>query len=52
MKYQPKRQTYIQQVSEFCNPGSLITNKYQSTADIKRRIAFVKQAFHKNYRKT
>lgn len=38
----------IQQVSEFCYVGSLITNKYQSTADIKRRIAFAKQVFLKN----
>lgn len=43
------RNNPIQQVNEFCYLGSLITNRNQSTADIKKRIALAKQAFLKKY---
>jgi len=43
------RNNPIQQVKIFCHPVSLITNRNQSTADIKRRIALAKQAFLKKY---
>jgi len=39
------RNNPILQVKEFCYPGSLVTNRNQATADIKRRIALAKQAF-------
>uniref|UniRef100_A0A2S2QJ96 Reverse transcriptase domain-containing protein n=1 Tax=Sipha flava TaxID=143950 RepID=A0A2S2QJ96_9HEMI len=43
------RNNHIQQVNEFCFLGSLIMNRNQVTADIKRRIALAKQVFLKKY---
>jgi len=44
------RNNPTQQDNEFCYLGSLITNRNQATADIKRRIALAKQAFLKKYK--
>lgn len=48
VKYIPKLNS-TERVYEFCYSQSIVTNRHQSTADIKRRIALTKQAFFQKY---